>query len=984
VYTSYKEIYQPTIPRTRSGVPVGESTTNSDNKDMKNVLKVSLVLATQLVLTANLPAQQTVRGVNGPVHVIVSDAIGNIYVGGNFDRAGDVTAFNIAKWDGSAWSAVGEGVTGPVYAIAIDGSDIYVGGNFSQAGISTLVIPAKNLAKWNGSSWSNFGSGLDYDVAPNNSQVRAILPAPGDWVYVGGAFSRAGGNVAANVAVWDGASWSAMGAGMSGTVNALTYLGAQVVAGGPQIRAWNSASGTWNPLVGANGLPTEIEGIVHCFELGYGGTLFVGGNFSYKPYPSFPGHENMAQFTVANGWERLPNSAKVDGTVFAMAAKPDVNGREIYAVGSMSSVTHFDSIGYAVNRMARWSITDSKMYPVDMNTIDMASFCGPDEEQALAVRFTPFGFYVGGYSINRFRHSDNTVLECVDNIAFGRRLGSSSLAVTWTSLGNQAPNISITSPANGTTYYAPADVTVSSSLTDDCLPLCATVTAVVRNASGQPVSQCSDLTEPYSCTIEDLPVGQYTITVTARDCEGGARSVVSGSIYVVSIPTVYVSVSDASAAEAGPNTGTFRVIRSGSISPPLTVRYTVGGSAQANVDYASLSGTVYLAPGVATSDPITVTPIEDELYEGNETVILNLSADPAYVISSGSGTVSINSLLDLGVVSGDVKSVGSGISAAGRASGASYDSAGAPGAVRTSPNAPINSSTDDLNNYFVSAFACNGTSFAFDIEDTGTLVRTVGDWTCSGVTRPFYRYDSVGGAQTETLLLPGADRGSARDIHNGAIAGYAIDQYGTARAYWWSTYGYPANAAAYNFGATFIPSYNSWGMGLHSNGKMVGFYQDPYYGNYPFLIDNLYPSFIRLLASGYPVPGEAYAINSSYKIAGWYQSGPYKVPASWTYANNGTAPTATALTVLSGQFHGIARDVNDNGRVVGHCYTPANPTDTDHRACLWNGTTATDLNAALPPGSGWVLHVVYGINNGGQIVGYGTLNGQIRGFVMTP
>jgi hypothetical protein len=43
-----------------------------------------------------------------------------------------------------------------------------------------------------------------------------------------------------------------------------------------------------------------------------------------------------------------------------------------------------------------------------------------------------------------------------------------------------------------------------------------------------------------------------------------------------------------------------------------------------------------------------------------------------------------------------------------------------------------------------------------------------------------------------------------------------------------------------------------------------------------------------------------------------------------------------------------------------------------------------DLNTLIPGGSGWVLNSVSGINNWGQIVGTGTVNGQTRGFLLTP
>jgi probable HAF family extracellular repeat protein len=43
-----------------------------------------------------------------------------------------------------------------------------------------------------------------------------------------------------------------------------------------------------------------------------------------------------------------------------------------------------------------------------------------------------------------------------------------------------------------------------------------------------------------------------------------------------------------------------------------------------------------------------------------------------------------------------------------------------------------------------------------------------------------------------------------------------------------------------------------------------------------------------------------------------------------------------------------------------------------------------DLNALIPAGSGWVLEAVTAFNGSGQIVGWGTINGYVHGFLLTP
>jgi uncharacterized protein (DUF2141 family) len=46
--------------------------------------------------------------------------------------------FGIAKWNGSAWSALGTGVDSYVYALAVSGTDLYAGGYFTMAGTTTV------------------------------------------------------------------------------------------------------------------------------------------------------------------------------------------------------------------------------------------------------------------------------------------------------------------------------------------------------------------------------------------------------------------------------------------------------------------------------------------------------------------------------------------------------------------------------------------------------------------------------------------------------------------------------------------------------------------------------------------------------------------------------------------------------------------------------------------------------------------------------
>ncbi len=75
----------------------------------------------------------------------------------------------------------------------------------------------------------------------------------------------------------------------------------------------------------------------------------------------------------------------------------------------------------------------------------------------------------------------------------------------------------------------------------------------------------------------------------------------------------------------------------------------------------------------------------------------------------------------------------------------------------------------------------------------------------------------------------------------------------------------------------------------------------------------------------------------------------------------------------------FAAGINDAGQVVGHSAATAG-----NRAFLWSGGVLQDLNGLIDA-SGWTLTNARGINNLGQVVGWGfDADGAQRGFLLTP
>ncbi|MCA8953255.1 MAG: hypothetical protein KDE27_27330, partial [Planctomycetes bacterium] len=156
-------------------------------------------------------------GVAGSVRALAVLPNGDLVAGGSFVSAGGVAAERIARFDGTVWSPLGSGLTssGPFVAgvdalVVLPNGDLVAGGTFRVAG----SVAADYVARWNGSAWSALAQGLD-------GPVRALAAGANGEVVAGGEFLAAvGGPVAHRIASFGAAGWSPLGIGMDDGVDA--------------------------------------------------------------------------------------------------------------------------------------------------------------------------------------------------------------------------------------------------------------------------------------------------------------------------------------------------------------------------------------------------------------------------------------------------------------------------------------------------------------------------------------------------------------------------------------------------------------------------------------------------------------------------------------------------------------------------------------------------------------------------------------------
>jgi len=523
------------------------------------------------------------------VYALAYDINGQLYAGGYFTNAGDVTANYIAKWDGTSWTNLGSGMNWYVKTLAFDNNGrLYAGGWFNTAG----GVAANSVAKWDGRSWTNLGSGINY-------WVNALACDTSGQLYAGGYFTNAGGVSANRIAKWDGTSWANLGNGMSHEVYALACdTAGQLYAGGEFTNAGGISANyiaKWNGTSWTN-LGSGMSSYVKALAFDTAGQLYAGGDFTTAG--GVPA--NYIAKWDGTSWTNLGSG--MNGSVSSLVVCAD---GYLYAGGSFTTAS-----GVPANYVAKWSLSGAiRISPSSLSYTAAYGGANPASQVFVVSNQGPLEFTF----TNTVSYSAGASGWFNPSILTGAIAGHGSLAVAASvniaglSAGTYMATNTISSPtaanspqklvATLTVNYSPVIITMNpQSLTNNPGQ---SATFSVQASGTAPLSY---QWQKDGTNISGATSTNYTIASVTKTNEGGYCCVVANLAGSATSSVASLTVNDPPAITSQPasltndpgSSAIFTVVASG--SAPLYYQWqknniNIGGATTANYTIASVAET---------------------------------------------------------------------------------------------------------------------------------------------------------------------------------------------------------------------------------------------------------------------------------------------------------------------------------------------------------------------------------------------------------
>jgi hypothetical protein len=394
------------------------------------------------------------------VYALAVDGSGNVYAAGDFTAVNTTPVMNVAKWNGSTWSALGSGLgttsnqvhalvwqgtkliaggnftshkniafwdtalsspswttlgggtDNDVIALAADSSFIYAGGAFRNVYYGATTVPVHYIAQW---TWSSGGYWQDMNGGFDGPDVDALAVGPDGKVYAGGRFSQSGTTNTSNLARWNSGNWEAVHStsiineGVNGNVYALAFSGQDMwVAGGFQsggsysadyLIKFNLDDQQWI-TPGGNAPNGQINAVLVRYP-----NIYYGGAFTYAGGIQING---VARYNMpTNTWSALGSGLSGYSGLFYDG--PVVNALAIYANSLYVGGNFQGAGGVTVHNLARFDLVTNTWYDVGGGISTCSTFlCTPVVN---ALFFAGGNLFVGGYFNKAGIYTVNNVAE---------------------------------------------------------------------------------------------------------------------------------------------------------------------------------------------------------------------------------------------------------------------------------------------------------------------------------------------------------------------------------------------------------------------------------------------------------------------------------------------------------------------------------------------------------------------------------------------
>lgn len=255
--------------------------------------------------------------------------------------------------------------------------------------------------------------------------------------------------------------------------------------------------------------------------------------------------------------------------------------------------------------------------------------------------------------------------------------------------------------------------------------------------------------------------------------------------------------------------------------------------------------------------------------------------------------------------------------------------------------------------------------YALSINNQGQIV----GWFNAGTNALPFIWN--GGSSTQLPLLTGGTEGKAESINNSGLI------VGSANFPWQGSSYFDSTAVLWQ-GATLTPLDSYDAIAINDAGQVLLVDSNP--GSLPSLLTG--GSLVPIATGGDPdLFGsiQALAMNNQAQVVGYYSADLMHAAPWQAFVWDNEVFTALPGFPSAPETHASA--INNLGQIVGYSFNGPD----NQRAVLWEDGEMTDLSL-LPEAlaQGWVLTEATAINDWGQIVGNGYLNGVMRAFLLTP